>query len=109
MKRMNDGSRTAVADADILDMLLYRALASGASDIHIVPRHGSYTVFFREMGVRRIVHEGGLDEFLTVMAQVKDRARMDLAERRIPQDGGFQVDYAGKQIRHMSGRERVCQ
>src|SRR3546814_5176986 len=32
------------------------------------------------------------------MAQVKDRARMDLAERRIPQDGGFQVDYAGKLI-----------
>lgn len=98
MHRMNDGSRAAVADEDILDMLLYRALASGASDIHVVPRYGSYTVFFREMGVRRIIHEGPLDEYRTVMAQVKDRARMDLAERRIPQDGGFQLDYAGKLI-----------
>src|SRR3546814_13554799 len=100
MQRMNDGSRTAVADEDILDMLLYRALASGASDIHIVPRHGSYTVFFREMGVRRLVHEGGLDEFLTVMAPDKDRARMELEERRIPQVGCFPVDYDGKHNEH---------
>src|SRR3546814_7862089 len=34
MQRMNDGSRTDVADADILDMLLYRALASGGSEEH---------------------------------------------------------------------------
>src|SRR3546814_19654185 len=60
MQRMNDQSRTAVADEDLLDMLLYRALASGASDIHIVPRHGSYNSFFRQMGVPGIVKAGGV-------------------------------------------------
>lgn len=82
----------------MLDRLLYRALADGASDIHILPRRESYTAMFRLLGVRRIVHEGALDEFKVMIAQIKDRARMDLAERRKPQDGGFQIEYAGKMI-----------
>lgn len=82
----------------LLDRTLYRALGDGASDIHIIPRRKSYTVMFRLLGVRKIVYEGQLDEYKTMIAQIKDRSRMDLAERRKPQDGGFQIEYAGKMI-----------
>lgn len=82
----------------MLDRILYRALNEGASDIHILPRNKSYTTMFRLLGVRRIVYEGALDEYKTVIAQIKDKARMDLAERRKPQDGGFQIEYSGKMI-----------
>lgn len=82
----------------MLDRLLFRALAEGASDIHVIPRRKSYTMMFRLLGVRRIVHEGSLPEYHTMMAQLKDRARMDLAEKRKPQDGGFQFEYNGKMI-----------
>lgn len=82
----------------MLDRLLNQALSEGASDIHITPRRKSYTVMFRLLGVRKIVHEGPLDEYLTILAQIKDRGRMDLAEKRKPQDGGFQFEHNGKMI-----------
>jgi len=55
-------------------------------------------VFFRHLGVRHHVHEGDLDEYNTLAARIKDLSRMDLAERRIPQDGGFQMEYNGKLV-----------
>jgi general secretion pathway protein E len=82
----------------MLDRLLNQALTEGASDIHITPRRKSYTVMFRLLGVRKIMHEGPLDEYLTALAQIKDRGRMDLAEKRKPQDGGFQFEHNGKMI-----------
>lgn len=82
----------------MLDRLLNQALSEGASDIHIMPRRKSFTVMFRLLGVRKIVHEGPLDEYLTILAQIKDRGRMDLAEKRKPQDGGFQFEHNGKMI-----------
>lgn len=81
-----------------LDRLLHRALSEGASDVHLVPREKSFSAFFRYLGVRRLVHEGTVDEYLTVSSQVKDRAKMDLAERRVPQDGAFQVEHNGRPI-----------
>lgn len=79
-----------------LDLLLHETLGVGASDIHIVPRRETYTIFIRRLGVREIQHEGTMDEYHVLVARIKDRARMDLSERRIPQDGGFQIEYGGR-------------
>lgn len=86
------------SEEEALDRLVHQAISEGASDIHIEPKYKSYSVFFRHLGVRRHVYEGRIGEYQTMAAQIKDRSRMDLAERRLPQDGGFQVDYAGKLI-----------
>ena len=85
-------------DDSLVDKLLRRAFSEGVSDMHIIPRYGSYSVFFRRLGVRHLVHEGDLDEYNTLAARIKDLSRMDLAERRIPQDGGFQMEYNGKLV-----------
>ena len=85
-------------DSALLDWLIRQALVEGASDIHIVPRYASFTVFFRQHGVRHPVHEGSPEDLTTLTAKVKDRARMDLAERRIDQDGNFQVEYNGRLV-----------
>ncbi len=91
--------RAMLQDEDsLVDKLLRRAFSEGVSDVHIVPRYNSYTVFFRHLGVRHHVHEGDLDEYNTLAARIKDLSRMDLAERRIPQDGGFQMEYNGKLV-----------
>lgn len=82
----------------LVDQLLRRALTEQISDVHIMPRHKSYSVLFRYLGVRHIAHEGALEEYNMLVARIKDRARMDLAERRIPQDGGFQVEHGGRLI-----------
>lgn len=94
-----DALRAALQDEDsLVDKLLRRALNEGVSDIHILPRYSSYTVFFRYLGVRQHAHEGTLDEYNTLAARIKDLSRMDLAERRVPQDGGFQQEFNGKLV-----------
>lgn len=87
-----------VRQEEIMERLLFRGLKEGASDIHIEPKARSYSVFFRKLGERSLVHEGPLDEYNIVSAQLKDRSGMDLAERRINQDGGFQLEQSGRFI-----------
>lgn len=86
------------SDSSILELLLREAILHKASDIHIDPRRNSYSVFMRFLGVRTLVHESDLDEYLVLAAKIKDRSKMDLAERRVPQDGGFSIEYNGRLI-----------
>lgn len=86
------------SDDSLIDRLLRRAFTANISDIHIEPRFASFTVFFRYLGVRTHAYEGTLDEYNTLAARIKDLSRMDIAERRIPQDGGFQMEHNGKLV-----------
>ncbi|PTH79183.1 GspE/PulE family protein [Aeromonas veronii] len=86
------------SESSVLEKMIRKAITSGVSDIHIQPRQSSYTVFFRHLGVRHIFKEGDLDEYLQLAARIKDRSRMDLAERRIPQDGGFSIEHDGRLV-----------
>ncbi len=86
------------SDPEGVETLLTQATQAGASDIHIVPRRKTYSVFFRVNGVRQLMHEGSLDHYATITAQIKDRAAMDLAERRIPQEGRFDLEIRGRSI-----------
>lgn len=93
---LSDLKSIAMDEENLVERLMRRALAEQVSDVHIIPRFNSYSVFFRYLGVRHLAHEGTLDEYNTLSARIKDLSRMDLAERRLPQDGGFQIDYNGK-------------
>ena len=95
---LEDLTRMVEDDANLAERLIRRALREAVSDIHIVPRYATYSVFFRNLGVRHLAHEGPLDEYNTLVARIKDLSRMDLAERRIPQDGSFQLEHDGKVI-----------
>lgn len=86
------------SDASILEMLIREAILQQASDIHIIPRRNSFSVLMRFLGVRSLMYENDLEEYLTLAAKIKDRSRMDLAERRIPQDGSFSIEYNGRII-----------
>lgn len=87
-----------VRQDEMMERLLYRALKENASDVHIEPRADNYAVFFRKLGERELIHMGPIDEYNTIVSQLKDRSRMDLAERRVGQDGGFQIEYSGKYV-----------
>lgn len=80
------------------ERIFYDAMRIKASDIHIMPRPYSYTVLTRRDGVLHPVHEGPRDEYIALMSRVKDLAKMDMAERRRPQDGGFSMDYSGRVV-----------
>ena len=73
----------------LVGSILRRAAGDGASDIHLEPRGEELTVRFRVDGVLREVMsvpaalQGG------VVARLKVLASLDIAERRLPQDGRF--------------------
>lgn len=95
---LQDLNKMLNSDDSLIDKILRKAFAQGISDIHIMPRYNSYTIMFRHLGVKKHAHEGTLEEYNTLAARIKDLSRMDIAERRVPQDGGFQMEYNGKLV-----------
>ena len=79
----------------VLDHLVRRAASAGASDIHIEPKRDSLRVRFRIDGV--MVSQGQLPLELapSLTSRVKVLGRMDMTERRLPQDGQFSLDLGG--------------
>lgn len=73
----------------ILNRLLARASADGASDIHLEPTHESFRVRMRVDGTFRDVAQFLSALAPAITARVKVLAGMDIAEHRLPQDGRF--------------------
>ena len=87
-----------IGEDDRLEEIIFRAYDQKASDIHVIPKGRSYSIFFRMMGERHLVHEGTLSEYRSLVAQIKNRAGMDIAENRLPQDGVFNMEFAAKVV-----------
>lgn len=97
LDRYMEDLRAMLTDKDnLFERLLRKAITENISDIHIIPKGYTFSVFYRYLGVRHHTHEGDIEEYNTLAARIKDLSRMDLAERRIPQDGSFSMDYNGK-------------
>jgi general secretion pathway protein E/type IV pilus assembly protein PilB len=71
----------------VLDEIMRRAVRAKASDVHLEPKRDRLNVRFRVDG--EMVEEQSVpaDLALEVVSRVKVLARMDIAERRLPQDG----------------------
>jgi type IV pilus assembly protein PilB len=86
----------AVPDADgaLLADTLREAAARGASDIHVEPAERAWRIRLRIDGALHVYLKPPLhlrDAFIT---RVKVLARMDIAERRVPQDGRLRLALA---------------
>ncbi len=75
----------------LVGSILQRAIVAGASDVHLEPGAGETGVRYRVDGVLRRVMTvpGGLQDGL--VARIKVLADLDIAERRVPQDGRLSV------------------
>ncbi|MGF7174771.1 GspE/PulE family protein [Azospirillum doebereinerae] len=91
-------SQNGEEDGDPVGQLVARAIEAGASDIHIVPRRKTCSVFLRVDGIRRLMDETAAAPAATMAARIKDRSGMDLAERRLPQEGRFEVEHQGRPV-----------
>ena len=87
-----------------VDKILNKAIKLESSDIHIEPFKDSAHVRFRVDGVLRVMDE--FTEFLnkdplnynSVVTRIKILSKLDIAERRIPQDGGSTFKYGDKEM-----------
>ncbi|MFC4818966.1 GspE/PulE family protein [Dokdonella ginsengisoli] len=79
----------------IVDWLLQYAFEQRASDIHLEPRRDSSPIRFRIDGVMHKVFELPTPVMTAVTARIKILGRMDVAEKRRPQDGRIKTRSAG--------------
>jgi general secretion pathway protein E len=71
----------------VLDEIIRRAVRAKASDVHLEPKRDRLNVRFRVDGQMVAEQSVPVDIALEVISRVKVLSRMDIAERRLPQDG----------------------
>jgi type IV pilus assembly protein PilB len=81
-----------------VDLLMSQAVKCRASDIHIEPQEKSTVVRMRVDGILRDMVPPARKMQAAVIARIKIVARMDIAERRLPQDGRFKMKISGRAI-----------
>ncbi|OFX14669.1 MAG: type II secretion system protein GspE [Armatimonadetes bacterium RBG_19FT_COMBO_69_19] len=82
----------------LVNLLLEQALKDRASDVHIEPEEGEIRVRYRIDGVLQTVMQVPRNVHPAVISRIKVLARLNIAERRLPQDGAFEVNLDGRAI-----------
>ncbi|TCV89638.1 GspE/PulE family protein [Sulfurirhabdus autotrophica] len=78
---------------------LYDALKLNVSDIHLETTHSGLTIKYRIDGVLSSVGSAqGLEQADQIISRIKVMSELDIAERRIPQDGRFKIAMQGREI-----------
>jgi general secretion pathway protein E len=96
-----DRLKDLASDAPIIRLvqrLIDQAVASKASDIHLEASEHALHVRFRMDGLLRQIETHSRDVAASVVSRVKVMAGLNIAERRLPQDGRIRVSIQGKDV-----------
>jgi type IV pilus assembly protein PilB len=83
---------------NLTNMIILRAIRDGASDLHIEPQPDKFRVRIRIDGILYELMAPKTEMHPAVVSRLKVMANLDIAERRIPQDGRFQVNVDGRTV-----------
>ena len=89
------------ADAPVVklvNLILVEAVKNRASDVHIEPYGDSLNVRYRVDGLLHDVHSPPRGLAAAVSSRIKVMSNLDIAERRLPQDGRFEIKVANQRI-----------
>ena len=81
-----------------VDLVLYQAIQDRASDIHFEPFENEFKIRYRVDGALYEMAPPPRHLALPVISRVKVMANLNIAERRLPQDGRIQKNIAGRQV-----------
>ena len=93
--RDGDVSESDIDDTPVVrfvNKVLLDAINSGASDIHLEPYEKEFRVRFRNDGVLHEITSPPRSLAMRIIARLKVMSRMNIAERRIPQDGRIKMN-----------------
>jgi type IV pilus assembly protein PilB len=102
--RGDEGAAAVEAEANatpiirFVDLILYQAIQDRASDIHFEPFENEFKIRYRVDGALYEMSPPPRHLALPVISRVKVIANMNIAERRLPQDGRIQKNIAGRSI-----------
>ena len=95
-KLTNDGESPIIR---LVDSTIFNALERRASDIHVHTEDNDVSIKYRIDGVlRQAMPPISKEHHSTIISRIKVMSELDIAERRIPQDGRFRVRYKGRRI-----------
>jgi type IV pilus assembly protein PilB len=95
---INEAAATKPPVIRFVDLLLSQAVKSRASDVHLEPQEKSMNVRMRIDGVLRDMVPPARKMQAAVLTRIKILSEMNIAERRLPQDGRFKIKTSGKNI-----------
>jgi general secretion pathway protein E len=81
-----------------VEYLLHYAYSSRASDIHMEPKRDFSLIRFRIDGILHNIHKIPKAVHAPIVSRIKMLARMDIAEKRRPQDGRIKTAHEGKEV-----------
>jgi len=81
-----------------VNSLLTQAYKQQASDIHIEPAESTLYIRYRIDGILHEMLQPPLKAHAAIVSRIKIMAHLDIAEKRLPQDGRFDVQIAGRKI-----------
>ena len=82
----------------MVNLIMQRAVEMRASDIHIEPFEQSLKVRLRVDGVLQEIDAPNVKSTAAVISRIKIMAKLNIAERRLPQDGRIKVQMMGKEL-----------
>ena len=97
----DDVTRTEAEEAPIVryvSKILLDAVHSGASDVHFEPYERRYRIRYRVDGILREIASPPVPQGMRIAARLKVLARMDLGERRVPQDGRIKMKLSSNKM-----------
>ena len=101
-EQINDQAVLAEANAapiiKYVDLILDKAIAARASDIHFEPFESEFKIRYRVDGALYEMDPPPFRLALPVISRVKVMANLNIAERRLPQDGRIQREIYGRQV-----------
>lgn len=95
---------TTIAEAErapvvkLVDVMIRKALDDRASDIHIEPFHDKIAIRYRVDGNLYELPPPPRELHNAVVSRIKILSKIDIAEKRIPQDGSFALQYKGRKV-----------
>lgn len=101
MSGLSEISESEVANAPVvrlINSLLQHAIKSNASDIHIEPTETELKVRFRIDGQLQEVMTSSMSAHPAITTRIKIMSGMDIAEKRVPQDGRVETEVDGKSV-----------
>lgn len=99
-KKAQYGARDLEAE-ELVNFILKYGIVNGASDIHIEQDRKGVTLRYRLDGILREPRISWLNEKIqekatAIISRIKVMCNLDIAEKRLPQDGGFRIHYHDK-------------
>jgi len=75
----------------LVNSIIHNAISDKASDIHIEPNENGFDIRLRVDGLLYKIDTPSKDMYAPIASRIKILSRLDIAEKRLPQDGGFTI------------------